>query len=112
MICETCHGEGEVVTRQPLPEGLVEISIRPCPDCGGCGFTHCCEGGRRTMARKRKTCECCRTRLQPHEDYWCDRCRRSVSVVYHQTQDLFEQLIDCGATPEEAASAMLGVLLK
>jgi hypothetical protein len=20
--------------------------VRPCPECGGCGFIHCCEGER------------------------------------------------------------------
>jgi hypothetical protein len=29
MICETCHGQ------QVFP---------PCPDCGGCGIGHCCDG--------------------------------------------------------------------
>jgi hypothetical protein len=29
MICETCHG------RQTFP---------PCPECGGCGIAHCCDG--------------------------------------------------------------------
>jgi hypothetical protein len=23
-----------------------EFDVRPCPECGGCGFIHCCEGER------------------------------------------------------------------
>ena len=56
MICETCHGEGRVM-RDSLPvTGVMPgdpehpppgFSIwQPCPDCGGCGFAHCCEGER------------------------------------------------------------------
>jgi hypothetical protein len=29
MICEACHGQ------QTYP---------PCPECGGCGIGHCCDG--------------------------------------------------------------------
>jgi hypothetical protein len=29
MICEACHGQ------QAFP---------PCPECGGCGIAHCCDG--------------------------------------------------------------------
>ena len=29
MICEACHGQ------QTFP---------PCPECGGCGIAHCCDG--------------------------------------------------------------------
>jgi hypothetical protein len=29
MICEACHGQ------QTYP---------PCPECGGCGISHCCDG--------------------------------------------------------------------
>jgi hypothetical protein len=29
MICEACHGQ------QIYP---------PCPECGGCGIAHCCDG--------------------------------------------------------------------
>ena len=29
MICEACHGQ------QTYP---------PCPECGGCGIAHCCDG--------------------------------------------------------------------
>lgn len=53
MICETCHGLGVVWgvdhlpvtpeitgTRTPIPFPFCE----PCPDCGGSGRAHCCEG--------------------------------------------------------------------
>jgi len=42
MICPTCYGEGifRVVVEG---DGLKEL---PCPQCGGCGFAHCCEGER------------------------------------------------------------------
>lgn len=54
MICETCHGEGKVwcdslaatgaVPDDPLrPQPCLSL-WEPCPDCGGCGFAHCCEG--------------------------------------------------------------------
>ena len=53
MICETCHRRGVVWVTfwEPVP-GAVGVSARlnarqePCPDCGGCGHTHCCEGER------------------------------------------------------------------
>lgn len=35
MICETCHGVGFVTHFSPA---------RPCEECGGTGWTHCCEG--------------------------------------------------------------------
>jgi hypothetical protein len=31
MICSFCHGNS---------------TFPPCPECGGCGFLHCCEGDR------------------------------------------------------------------
>jgi hypothetical protein len=52
MRCETCHGTGTVVAPATLDEeqrGLNDIWAGdpypfPCPDCGGCGVAHCCEG--------------------------------------------------------------------
>jgi DnaJ-class molecular chaperone len=48
MICETCHGSGVVRKRERLIPGtdLVEVRVEPCPDCGGSGRAHCCEGER------------------------------------------------------------------
>jgi hypothetical protein len=54
MICERCQGEGRVLnpalsvsyTRTRVwidnPRGL-PLMI-PCPECGGSGIAHCCEG--------------------------------------------------------------------
>jgi hypothetical protein len=39
MRCETCQGCGGVWGS----EKLVGLVI-PCPDCGGCGIGHCCDG--------------------------------------------------------------------
>ena len=39
MRCDRCHGTGTV----PAIYGQL---VRPCPDCGGTGITHCCEGER------------------------------------------------------------------
>jgi RecJ-like exonuclease len=33
MICPICHGKGK------LP-GVTYV----CPECGGCGISHCCSG--------------------------------------------------------------------
>jgi hypothetical protein len=35
MLCPRCQGKHFV---------LVGNSLRPCPECGGYGETHCCEG--------------------------------------------------------------------
>jgi hypothetical protein len=36
MICRyCCHAY--------IADGF---DVRPCPECGGCGFIHCCEGER------------------------------------------------------------------
>jgi RecJ-like exonuclease len=35
MLCPRCHGRHVVDT----PEGA-----RPCPECGGLGEVHCCDG--------------------------------------------------------------------
>jgi len=42
MICETCHGR-RFIERRAAGECPVE---EPCPDCGGFGIVHCCEGER------------------------------------------------------------------
>src|SRR5260370_1011220 len=38
MLCQWGHGKGVVEAPSPAP------SIAPCPECGGCGLLHCCEG--------------------------------------------------------------------
>ena len=35
MRCHLCEGSG----MRPSPRGLT-----PCPECGGCGVAHCCDG--------------------------------------------------------------------
>ena len=35
MLCELCHGKHYLVQR-----GMT----LPCPECGGLGLLHCCEG--------------------------------------------------------------------
>jgi hypothetical protein len=51
MICDTCHGKGRVIRDASLAVGVMPgdprypVSIwEPCPDCGGCGIGHCCDG--------------------------------------------------------------------
>jgi DnaJ-class molecular chaperone len=41
MICQTCHGNGYVAQ---FGEKLWRLTWKPCPECGGCGETHCCDG--------------------------------------------------------------------
>ena len=38
MICETCRGAGWIEGGEVYPRW------EPCPDCGGNGTMHCCEG--------------------------------------------------------------------
>jgi hypothetical protein len=35
VLCEHCHGKGVV---------LLGGAPYPCPECGGLGLLHCCEG--------------------------------------------------------------------
>lgn len=55
MRCERCHGEGLIKveraiehTRYPFAaEGIEMVRYmdkEPCPDCGGTGIGHCCDG--------------------------------------------------------------------
>lgn len=37
MICEPCRGRGLILDK-------VTLAPRPCPQCGGCGVAHCCDG--------------------------------------------------------------------
>lgn len=43
MICEACGGDGELPVFANTGE---QIGVAPCPMCGGCGLSHCCEGER------------------------------------------------------------------
>lgn len=49
MICEICHGSGRwfpsLADIQRGRRGAKSLSdFRPCEDCGGTGFSHCCDG--------------------------------------------------------------------
>lgn len=49
MICETCHGQHYVDYWVELRGSGLEhphyvLSWKPCPDCGGHGVSHCCDG--------------------------------------------------------------------
>jgi hypothetical protein len=35
VLCENCHGKGVI---------LIAGAPHPCPECGGLGLLHCCEG--------------------------------------------------------------------
>ena len=39
MRCERCRGTGKVLDGVWWHRQAV-----PCPDCGGCGLAHCCDG--------------------------------------------------------------------
>jgi DnaJ-class molecular chaperone len=43
MICETCKGDPVVAMSVDRDGNTMPIAV-PCPDCGGCGFSHCCDG--------------------------------------------------------------------
>jgi DnaJ-class molecular chaperone len=44
MICPTCHGEHYLVL--PYAQHGLVMAVVPCPDCGGHGRVHCCDGQR------------------------------------------------------------------
>jgi hypothetical protein len=57
MRCERCGGTGQVeaiicrcnhLFHMRAPDGgstvLTISALVTCPDCGGCGIVHCCEG--------------------------------------------------------------------
>jgi DnaJ-class molecular chaperone len=49
MNCSTCFGIGEVLVdeRGEVVSRLRDAAMMvPCPDCGGSGKIHCCEGDR------------------------------------------------------------------
>lgn len=43
MICQRCDGTG-LIERDRLYALLVLRKFETCPDCGGYGIIHCCEG--------------------------------------------------------------------
>ena len=49
MLCETCRYSGRVgFVRAGGPASadkrIDEAALIPCPDCGGSGIAHCCDG--------------------------------------------------------------------
>jgi hypothetical protein len=50
MLCETCRHSGRVgfvrVSRNAPADDRVDEQTRliPCPECGGSGIAHCCDG--------------------------------------------------------------------
>ena len=49
MNCPTCFGIGEVLIDKdgrPVRRLRDAANMIACPDCGGCGQVHCCEGDR------------------------------------------------------------------
>jgi len=45
MRCENCQGTGKVREWWSLMGGELWADV-PCPECGGSGIAHCCEGER------------------------------------------------------------------
>jgi len=49
MLCETCRYSGRVGfvragSHASSDERDDQAALIPCPDCGGSGIAHCCEG--------------------------------------------------------------------
>jgi hypothetical protein len=48
MLCESCRHSGRVgfvrAGRHTLTDDHVDEPMIPCPDCGGSGIAHCCDG--------------------------------------------------------------------
>jgi hypothetical protein len=46
MLCETCRYSGRVgfVRGHASADDRVDEQLIPCPDCGGSGIAHCCDG--------------------------------------------------------------------
>lgn len=43
MRCGNCHGTGQVAGTADERSAVAAIHL-PCPECGGCGIAHCCDG--------------------------------------------------------------------
>jgi hypothetical protein len=45
MLCETCRwNERPGFVRVRRTRGCRDYDLTPCPDCGGQGIAHCCDG--------------------------------------------------------------------
>lgn len=61
--------------------------------------------------RKRKTCEACRVRLQPDEDFWCKTCRAEVQMAMELTTKMFDELCAQGLSATEVAERLVNDLI-
>jgi DnaJ-class molecular chaperone len=43
MRCERCQGLGNLPINFTFGD-YHATTLMPCPDCGGCGVAHCCDG--------------------------------------------------------------------
>ena len=43
------------------------------------------------MPKRRKTCESCKRRLTPAEDYWCGNCRSAIHASYSAATNEFDE---------------------
>ena len=48
MLCEACRGSGRTgfvrASRKERADERTDDGVIPCPDCGGSGIAHCCDG--------------------------------------------------------------------
>jgi hypothetical protein len=44
MLCRTCHGHHWIIYQNQM---------QPCPECGGIGEVHCCDG----LTAQREVCD-------------------------------------------------------
>jgi hypothetical protein len=48
MLCETCRYSGRVgfvrASGHASTDDRADEQLIPCPDCGGSGIAHCCDG--------------------------------------------------------------------
>ena len=48
MLCETCRYSGRVgfvrAAGHTPTDDRIDEQLVPCPDCGGSGIAHCCDG--------------------------------------------------------------------
>lgn len=66
MICPICHGTGFVNRHFSGETGTVPQTL-PCPECGGTGIGHCCDGHQPTA--RDEEIACARPDHQPKEEH-------------------------------------------
>jgi hypothetical protein len=62
------------------------------------------------MSYRRKTCECCGTRLQGIEEYWCTTCRNGIAREYDLVEAEAEELKRRGVAPMQIFEYLLSTL--